>query len=281
MSTSLVSVHGGHSGEFCSHAHDRLDEVVHAYWARGFAWVGLTEHMPAAREDLLPPEERAAGLDAAATQERFRAYSARARELQREYAGRIQVLVGFESEAHSGYEDFMAAWVSELEPDYIVGSVHHVHDLVIDATPELYAECAELSGGLIGLYCDYFDLQYEMLDRLHPEVVGHLDLIRLLDPRYPEHLSLPEVWRRIERNLDRIAEQGTILDVNVRALSKGQPEPYPSRPILEAARRRGILVATGDDSHGVEGVGAHCEEGVRLLAEMGFDTDWPVPGVDR
>jgi len=252
--------------------------VVRAYWQRGFAWVGITEHMPAAREDLVPAEERAAGLDAAATQDRFRRYFARARELQAEYAGRLRVLVGFETEAHSGYPEFVRAWVRELQPDYVVGSVHHVHDRLIDATPELYAECAERSGGVPALYCDYFDLQYEMLERLRPAVVGHLDLVRLLDPDYPRTLARAEVWQRIERNLDRVAAQGAILDVNLRALAKGQPEPYPARPILEAARRRGIAVAPGDDSHGVESVGAHCQQGVRLLEEMGFETDWPVPG---
>jgi histidinol-phosphatase (PHP family) len=239
--------------------------------------VGLTEHMPAARDDLVPPEERAAGLDASATQRRFRRYFARARELQAEYEGRLRVLVGFESEAHSGYEDFVADFVAELGPDYIVGSVHHVHDVTIDASPDAYATCVERSGGHVGLYCDYFDLQYEMLERLRPSVVGHMDLIRLLDEHYPEHLANADVWSRIERNLDRIGEQGAILDVNVRALAKGQPEPYPSRPILEAARERGIRVATGDDSHGVASVGAHCEQGARLLAEMGFETDWPLP----
>lgn len=252
--------------------------MVRAYCERGFEWVGLTEHMPAAREDLVADDERAGGLDAAATQDRFRRYFARARELQAEYTGRLRVLVGFEAEAHTGYGEFVDAWMAELEPDYIVGSVHHIHDLLIDDTLEKYARAAELSGGIEALYCDYFDTQYEMLDRLRPAVVGHLDLIRLLDPEYPEHLRRPEVWQRIERNLDRVAEQGAILDVNVRALSKGQPEPYPSRSILVAARERGIAVATGDDSHGVAGVGENCEAGIRLLEELGFSTLWPVPG---
>ena len=255
--------------------------MIEAYCAQGFAWVGITEHMPAARDGLVPPEERAAGLDAAATQQRFRRYFARARELQAAYAGRLRVLVGFEAEAHSGYEAFVRDWIRELEPDYIVGSVHHVHDLTIDASPDVWAECAERSGGIPALYCDYFDVQLEMLERLRPAVVGHLDLVRLLDPGYPEHLAAPEVWHRVERNLDRVAEQGAILDVNVRALAKGQSEPYPARPILEAALRRGIAVAPGDDSHGVASVGAHFDEGARLLAELGFPTDWPVPGGER
>ena len=42
----LVSLHGGHSGEFCSHARDTLEEMVLAYIDQGFDRVGITEHMP-------------------------------------------------------------------------------------------------------------------------------------------------------------------------------------------------------------------------------------------
>ena len=277
----LVSVHGGHSGQFCSHANDRLADIVAAYRSRGFAWVGITEHMSAGAESFVPAEEKAAGLDLAAMRKRFVDYFATARALQREFADSMPILVAFEAEAYSGYEAAVADLIAEHHPDYIVGSVHHVHDILIDGPLELYQQAAKRSGGLEALYCDYFDLQFEMLSKLEPQVVGHLDLIRLNDPDYPELLARPEVRARIERNLDAIAQQGAILDVNVRALAKGQPEPYPSRPILVAARERGIAVAPSDDSHGVDSVGQHTRAGVRLLEELGFDTCWPIPGVER
>jgi histidinol-phosphatase (PHP family) len=277
----LVSVHGGHSGEFCSHANDTLADIVSAYRERGFAWVGITEHMAAGTQAFVPPEEAAAGIDLARMRDRFVDYFATARALQRDFADSMPVLVAFEAEAYSGYEAAVADLIAEHRPDYIVGSVHHVHDVLIDGPKELYQQAIESAGGLEALYCDYFDLQFEILEKLEPEVVGHMDLIRLNDPGYSERLARPEVWARIERNLDVIAEQGAILDVNVRALAKGQPEPYPSRPILVAARERGIAVAPSDDSHGVASVGQHTESGVRLLEELGFDTCWPVPGVAR
>ncbi len=40
---ALVSIHGGHSGEFCQHAGDSLEAILEAYAAQGFAWVGITE----------------------------------------------------------------------------------------------------------------------------------------------------------------------------------------------------------------------------------------------
>jgi histidinol-phosphatase (PHP family) len=277
---ALVSVHGGHSGEFCSHARDRLEDVIAAYAQRGFAWVAITEHMPAWRDALVPAEERAAGLDAEAMAERFRRYFARARELEVAWSDRLRVFVGFESEADAGALEAAEAWTRELRPDCVVGSVHSVHDIPIDVSPALFERAVVRAGGLEALYCAYFDLQYEMLERLRPAVVGHFDLVRLLDSGHRDRLALPSVRRRIERNLDCIASQRAILDVNLRAFAKGQSEPFPSRSVLALAHVRGVRVAPGDDSHGMDDVGRDYARGIRMLAELGFPTRWPVPGSD-
>ena len=274
---TLVSVHGGHSAQFCSHARDSLEEIVEAYVSQGFAWVGITEHMPAVSDELVPLEERAAGLDARAMRERFAEYVATGRALQERYAAHIGIYVGFETEMCTGYAPFVRRLVTEFAPDYLVGSVHHVRDLTIDASPELYAEAVAAAGGIDALYCAYFDQQYDLIATLRPAVVGHFDLVRLLDPEYPERLARPEISARITRNLREIRERGLILDFNLRALAKGQSEPYVSRPILEEARRMGIAAVPGDDSHGVDTVGLHCAEGVQVLRALGFDTEWRRP----
>ena len=52
-----LSVHGGHSGEFCRHAKDDLASVVERAVALGFSHYGLSEHAPRFRqEDLLDDE---------------------------------------------------------------------------------------------------------------------------------------------------------------------------------------------------------------------------------
>lgn len=274
-----VSVHGGHSAEFCSHARDRLEEIVDRYAELGFAWVGITEHMPAPSDALVPPEERTAGLDAKAMRERFEAYVAECRRLQRAYAGRLRVLVAFETEVCTGSRAVVEELVARFEPDYVVGSVHHVDDVCIDASPELYAEAARRAGGVDALYERYFDLQLELVRWLRPAVVGHFDLIRLLDPEWQERLRRPAIASRARRNLEAIAAYGGILDLNVRALAKGQPEPYVAAPLLARARELGIAVVPGDDSHGVADVGRNVDTGIRLLEAARFETRrWPVPG---
>ena len=48
--------HHSHSGQFCDHATNTLDEVVKAAIKRRMEVFALTEHMPRENEDLYPAE---------------------------------------------------------------------------------------------------------------------------------------------------------------------------------------------------------------------------------
>ncbi len=276
----FVSVHGGHSGQFCIHATDTLEEVVRAYIRWGFAWVGITEHVPGVRDDLLYPDQIEAGLTPEILYDRFAAYMVECRRLQKKYAAQIRIFAAMEIETCSGYEHFVPLLVRRFRPDYFVGSVHFVDDLGFDYSQEQYAAAAEAVGGLDSLYRRYFDQQYEMIKILNPAVVGHFDLIRLFDPDYRQRLLHPDIASRIRRNLELIGKRGLILDFNLRSLLKGAEEPYVSASILRQARELGIAVVPGDDSHGLASIGVNMEKGIAILMDLGFDTDWKMPVVD-
>jgi histidinol-phosphatase (PHP family) len=277
MTHAPVSIHGGHSGQFCNHARDDLEDLIQAYIRKGFAWVGLTEHMPPAEDRFLYPEEKSAGLDAAKMRTRFAAYFTEARRLQRAYADRLEIFVGFETEATTGSFDLAHALTQEHGPDYLLGGVHHVDDIPIDFDEATYGRAVQSAGGIDNLYCRYFDQQYAMIQRLKPAVVAHFDLIRLFDRDYRKRLEVPEVRRRITRNLQQIAGQDLILDFNVAALRKGAAEPYLSRNILQQALAMGIAVVPADDAHGVDNVGACIDEGIAILEEVGIKPPWRKP----
>jgi histidinol-phosphatase (PHP family) len=270
----LISLHGGHSGEFCRHAEDSLGEVVAAYRKSGFSWVGITEHMPPVDDRFLYPDERAVGLTAKDLLVRFDAYIATCRRLRKAHAQDLKLLVGFETEAYSGAFDFTRTLMERYRPDYIVGSVHHVDDVNFDFDRDHYDEAVRVAGGLDRLYHRYFDIQFEMINQLRPGVVGHFDLIRIYDPEYPERIQSPEIAEKIDRNLSAVKKFSLILDLNMRALFKGAPDPYPALPIIRKAQAMQIPMAPGDDSHGVTTVGNHIETGIKMLEEMGFDTNW-------
>ena len=276
-SPSCVSVHGGHSGQFCHHATDTLEEIIQLYIAKGFSWVGITEHSPAISDELLYPDQRAANLTPEFLFNRFTGYMRECRRLQEKYRPEIKIFAAMEIETYSGYEQFVPFLLKTFQPDYIVGSVHFVADMGFDYSQEQYDKTVAAAGGIVPLYCRYFDQQYAMIKLLKPSVVGHFDLIRIFDPGYKERIELPEIMARITRNLQLIAELDLIMDFNLRSLLKGADEPYISRVILAMAQQMGIAVVPGDDSHGLSSVGANMAQGITLLAELGFATHWREP----
>jgi histidinol-phosphatase (PHP family) len=274
----LVSIHGGHSGQFCNHAQDTLEAVIQAYMAKGFSWVGITEHMPPPADRFLYPEELQAGLDARLMRERFGRYINEGRRLQKKYADRLGIFIGFETEAYSGAIQLAAELNDQYQPDYVLGGVHHVADIPFDSSPEAYRLAVAAAGGIDALYCRYFDLQHELILTLRPQVVAHFDLIRIFDDDYPRRWRQPEVVRRIQRNLESIAGMNLILDFNVAALRKGASEPYLSDPILDRAMALGIPIVPSDDSHGTATAGAYIPEGIAILKRKGCSLNWPKPG---
>ncbi|MGD9211214.1 MAG: histidinol-phosphatase [Desulfobacteraceae bacterium] len=273
----LVSIHGGHSGQFCSHALDSLEAIVKEYICKGFVWIGITEHIPPTNDRFLYPDEKAAGLTPEIMRQRFNNYVKTCRELQKKYEGQIQIYTAFETEGYPEALSYAEELRLRYRPDYIVGSLHHINDISFDSGIDEYSKALQSVGGYEALYSTYFDRQYELLCRLRPEVVGHFDLIRIFDSNYNDHLLLPEVWQRICRNLEFIRKNDLILDFNLRALSKGAKEPYVAVPILKQALSLGIALVPGDDSHGVASVGENIEKGITQLISAGANTQWIRP----
>ena len=142
-------------------------------------------------------------------------------------------------------KDWIEYLLSSYQLDLFVGSVHHVHGIPIDFTPECYAKAlassearkaSDVRSAETKLFEDYFDAQLEMVTALRPPVVGHFDLIRLLSSDPNQNLqSNPTVWEKIERNLKAIQSYGGALELNSSGLRKGLKEPYPN---LEICRVR-------------------------------------------
>lgn len=264
------SYHGGHSGEFCDHAKSTLAEVVEAAISRGFTHYGLSEHCPRYRaEDLIPGEEH---LGVEGLIRAFDAYVARAFELRDEMEGRIELLVGFETETLPPEN-----WLEKMQKlraahpfDYIVGSVHDIGGRMVDYKPEDTARLTEDLGGPEALRLTYFRALTEMVEGLKPDVVAHMDLVRKFEP---EGFTFSQrVMSEIDRALEAIRSYGGILDINCAAFRNGYGPVYPLPQVLERAHRMGVRVTLGDDSHGVDTVGVSLAKSVQAAANAGYDS---------
>lgn len=276
VSIQKVSVHGGHSGQFCHHAKDSLEDVIKAYIDQGFAWVGITEHMAPSFDAFRYPDEAADQQSAAFLLDQFFSYFDECRALKKKYRDRIEIFAAFETETYEGSAAFIQDLVLELKPDYLVGSVHHVNGICIDFDKRHFRQALITAGSLEALYVDYFDAQFQMLQALEPAVVGHFDLIRKFDADYLNTLNRKNIRERVTRNLEFIARKNLIVDFNLRGFDKAS-EQYPSMPVLKEALAMGIAVVPGDDSHGVSSVGRNYERGIEILTSLNANTNWPKP----
>ena len=296
--------HHSHSGQFCKHAKSSLADVLEQAHSLGFTHFHLSEHCPRPRAEELYPEEREAGMDVKALEDTFRAYVSEARRLQAVYAPRMQVLVGCETEnvASPGSVAYLRRFLhGDDEPppfvaagvlDYMVGSVHHVCGTPIDFDADTFRsaleKCAHTQVGQLDaappaayeqLMCLYLDLQYEVLDRLRPEVVGHMDLFRLFAPGAP---WFPEAWapasashRKLLRNIRFAASYGALFEANSAAFRKGWAgETYPGRVFLGLIRAAHGRIALSDDSHGTHQVALNYARLREYLAAQGIDEVW-------
>jgi histidinol-phosphatase (PHP family) len=266
-----VSLHGGHSGDFCLHGGDTLEEMLDAAVAFGYTTFGVTAHSPRSDANFLYPEEIEAGYSPADLDRDFASYVSKCRELARKFEGRLEVLVGAEIEIvpESGYAKEMADLRNRHDLDYIVGSVHWVDEMPIDVTRELFDEAVNKRGGLEPFLVRYFNLVEEMVNDLQPEVVGHFDRPRLYTDNAPEFESA-SVVEAANSALQACKDAGCILDLNVSAIRKELEHPYPAPQIVAKAKELGIPFCFGDDSHRISAVGENLAEGREYLLGQGI-----------
>lgn len=183
-----------------------------------------------------------------------------------EYADRINLLVGLETDYITPPDLVRTkALLEDEEIQYVVGSVHHVRGVSIDFDRSTwFRSIRHVNEGTTGttmildqhtqqpipvidkretkgydpsieelrpFLMDYFDAQYEMLQALQPEVVGHFDLCLLWTPEVSLRFER-EVWEKLERNVEYIIGYGGLFEANAAALRKGWRTSYPGLDIL-------------------------------------------------
>jgi histidinol-phosphatase (PHP family) len=277
-----ISMHGGHCREFSAHGLSTLPEMLERATDLGLAVYGVSNHAPVSDAKFLYEDELAAGLDVRGRFAQFEAYARASEEAVRAYAGRLEVLRGFEAEVvpSDSYAADMRSLRERFGFDYVVGSVHWVDEAPIDVSRRLFDEAVGRRGGLEAFLVRYYELVCEMIEAIQPEVVGHFDLPRLFSDGSSAHDS-PRVRAAIDRALEAAAAQSALLEVNTAAYRKGLDEPFPRAEVVRRAVELGVALTLSDDSHHVDQVGSGLERareflranGVRMIGSLGRDAD--------
>lgn len=164
--------------------------------------------------------------------------------------------------------------------DYTVGSIHFVEKLPggkpweIDNTHQVFLEGFEkiFKNKIRDVIHRYYELTREMIQNACPDVVGHLDKIKIQNKSglfYKED----EAWYREEvtKTLDVIGSTNAIIEVNTRGLyQKKSDTPYPSPWILEIIHKRNLPITLSSDAHHPRDIVNQFTETAALLSKIGF-----------
>jgi histidinol-phosphatase (PHP family) len=162
--------------------------------------------------------------------------------------------------------------------DYTIGSIHIVDQFEgihweIDNTLEVFHHGLSkiFQGDLRKAITRYYELTRAMIESGPPDIVGHLDKIKV----NAQHCSFDESERwyhdEIDKTLKIIAATDAIVEVNTRGLYKRKSTtPYPSPWILERLRGSNIPIMLNSDAHHPEDLTREFEPALSLLKDIGF-----------
>ncbi len=222
---------------FCDGRHT-AEEVVLSAIQMGMNTLGFSEHSSCVEDEY--------GMNT----EQEVAYRKEILRLRSVYKEQLHILLGIEQDIDSP--------AIEYPYDYIIGSVHLLEKdgvvFPVDSSAKILLEdVQQLYGGdFYSLLRHYYEVEAQVIERTHCDIVGHFDLITKFneggalfdesDPRYRK-CALDA--------LDVLLEQDGLFEINTGAISRGyRKTPYPSPMLLHRiAEKRGRITLSADAHH--------------------------------
>lgn len=233
----------------CKHAIGWPTEYAAVAEQRGLKGVIITCHAP------LPDN---LGIDHRMGPEEFDRYVELVAAARAEFAGRVDVRLGLESDYFPGIE----AWAEKLHArvplHHVLGSVH------MQVT---HYKARYFTGDVFAYQQLYFEHLAESAETGLFDTLAHPDLVK---NEAPDAWEFSRIRPFIERALDRIARTGVAMEINTSGLNKALPEMNPGPLMLRMMRERNIPVVIGADAHRPTRVGDRYEEALTHLEHAGY-----------
>lgn len=138
--------------------------------------------------------------------------------------------------------------------DYLVGSIHFIDGLAVDAVPSLVEAVGPETA-----WRRYYELLVDAGS--HVDVLAHPDLVKMYGP------ELDWDWEALAASLI-----GACLEVSSAGLHKRHGKLYPNAGLLSAAREKGIPITTASDAHVPQNVGRDLDRAIEHARASGYDT---------
>jgi histidinol-phosphatase (PHP family) len=246
-----------------------LEEYVKDAIKQNVAILGFSSHNP------LPFP-----VDWVVKKEDFKKYCKTIRVLAEKYKDKIRILLGLEMDFLPSINSFYREGINLSTLDFLIGSVHFVNFFhenkgwAIDESEEDFEKGLDeiYKGDIKKVAEDYYTLIREMLRLENPDIIAHLDLIKM-NNKGEKYFSEEESWYKetVLDTLKTIARSHSILEVNTGGIARGKTDSlYPSNWILEEAYNMRIPITLCSDAHSPEQITAKFKEAAVLLNAIGY-----------
>lgn len=233
----------------CRHAEGEPAEYAAEAVRKGLKGITVTCHAPL-------PDGYSPGVRM--YREQWAEYVDLVEETRETFDGKLDVLLGVESDFMPGLEPWLEELHARNDLHYVIGSVH-------PQTGEY--QDRYFHGDWKAFQRQYFTSLAEAAETGLFDSISHPDLVKNLAPEEYEYEDLLDI---IRASLDRIAETGVAMELNTSGLLKTVPEMNPSLPMLVEMRERDIPVVVGADAHLPSRVAADYPQAYLMLEEAGY-----------
>ena len=253
MVTILVNFHTHTT--FCD-GKNTAEEMVRAAIEKGFSAIGFSGHGYTA-------------FDTSYCMADTDGYCREIRRLQTVYAGKIDIALGVEEDAH--------APVNDERFEYRLGSSHYVLKngtyYPVDLSRDALWAALDAWGGDTHAYATDYYAQFCSYIREHkPHIIGHFDLLTKYEEQAAPLFLQNEEYHRIAKHyLLEALRYDCLFEVNAGAVSRGyRTAPYPHESLLYLLAKNGGKVILSSDSHCIETLDSGFDDARVLLKECGF-----------
>lgn len=172
----------------------------------------------------------------------------------------FKVRFGIEMDYLEGKEDEIKQTIDNLQPDYVIGSVHFIDGWNFDTDPASYSQ-----KNIDLLYKDYFDLLIKTAKSGLFDFIGHADVIKKFG--YYPTFKLSNLYKEAAKAFKKA---DIAIELNTSGLAKPCNEFYPSEEFLKICKKENVPVTLGSDAHQATDIARNFSKANLMLKNLGY-----------
>jgi histidinol-phosphatase (PHP family) len=176
------------------------------------------------------------------------------------------IRLALECDYLEGREKWIEKTATLGEWDYLIGSVHYIHDGIAVDDPQHMARWTTATD-IEHMWSVYWKLYEKMIRTGLFDFYAHPDLAKKFGFR-----PAVDLRRYYEPVVQALLDTHAVMEVSTAGLRKEVAEIYPAREMLEMAYSAKVPIVISSDAHQPVDVGADFDQALKLVRSVGYTT---------